>query len=58
MQQLLYGDIEIDEMNLTDILIPERPAEESGDEVGNDCAQDNSDTAVHNEEENEKTWTH
>ena len=52
MQQLLYDDIEINEMDLTDISIPERSAEESGGEVVNDCAVDNLDTAVHNEEEN------
>ena len=47
----MYSDAEIDEINLTDISMPLRSAEESWNEVDNDYVEDNLDTAVLSEKE-------
>ena len=41
----LYDDTEINETNLTDVLISVRSAKESGNQVNHDCAEVISDTA-------------
>ena len=48
----LYSDVEIDQINLTDISMPLRSAEESWNEVVNDYVEDNLDTVVLSEKEN------